>query len=75
VLYQVDRLAHGQDEQELPQVVAILEPGEQAALGPVVEAVEGAQHDILLVGHGPGSIPQPDAGQRDQPLEVGVPRG
>ena len=37
----VDGLAHGEDEQELPEVVAALELGELAAFGAAVEAVEG----------------------------------
>ena len=47
---QVDGLAHGEDEQELPEVVAPLELGELAAFGAAVEAVEGGQGDVLLVG-------------------------
>ena len=47
---QVDGLAHGQDEEEPPEVVAVLEPGELPPLGAAVEAVEGGEGDVLLVG-------------------------
>ena len=50
VLGEVDGLAHRQDEEQLPEVVAVLEPGELARLGAAAEAVEGAQRHVLLVG-------------------------
>src|SRR5262249_38846688 len=46
---QVDGLAGGDDEQELPEVVAIPNLGELAAFGAAAEAVEGAERDVLLV--------------------------
>ena len=74
MLDQVDRLAHGDDEQELPEVVAVVQAGEPAGLGAAVEAVEGAQRHVLLVGRPPRRGPEPGAGQPDQPVEVASPQ-
>ena len=54
VAHQVDRLAHGDDDQQLPKVVAVVELRELAAFGPLIEALEGTEGHILLVGRARG---------------------
>src|SRR5271166_1303794 len=71
--YQVDRLAHGDDDQQLPKVVAVVELRELAAFGPLIEALEGAESHILLVGRAARGAPEMGAGETDQPLEVALP--
>ena len=53
VLDEVDGLPLGDDQQQLPEVVAVGEARESAVGRPTAEAVEGAQGDILLVGRDP----------------------
>src|SRR5271157_2343994 len=71
--HQVDRLAHGDDDQQFPKVVAVVEPRELAAFGPLIEALEGAEGHILLVGRAARGTPELGAGEPDQPLEVSLP--
>ena len=71
--HQVDRLALGDDDEDLPEVVAVGEPGELPALGPPIEAVEGAQRDVLLVRDRPGDRPQLRPRQLDEAMDVGIP--
>src|SRR5271157_1116488 len=73
VAHLVDRLAHGDDGQQLPKVVAVVELRELAAFGPLIEALEGAEGHILLVGRAARGAPEPGAGEPDQPLEVSLP--
>src|SRR5208337_1503798 len=73
VAYQVDRLAHGDDNQQLPKVVAVVELRELAAFGPLIEALEGAEGHILLVGRAPRGALELGAGKPNQPLEVSLP--
>ena len=69
----VDGLALGDDHEQPPQVIAVIEPGITSAGGPADEAVEGAQGGIFLVGHGPGRTAEPVARQPDQGLEIALP--
>jgi hypothetical protein len=69
---QVDRLAHGQDEEKLPEVDAVLEEGEPAALDAPEEAVEGAQRHVLPVGQAHRGV-HPGVGQADQAVEIRLP--
>src|SRR5208337_81403 len=73
VAHQVDRLAHGDDDQQLPKVVAVVELSELAAFGPLIEALEGTEGHILLVGRASRGAPELGAGEPDQPLEVALP--
>src|SRR5271157_6112972 len=70
VAHQVDRLAHGDDDQQLLKVVAAVELRELAAFGPLIEALKGAEGDVLLVGRAARGAPEMGAGEPDQPLEV-----
>ena len=74
VLAQVQRLAGGQHQQELPQVVAVVQAGEAALFGRPAEAVEGAQGHVLLVGRLPRRCRELGAGQADEAGEVALPQ-
>ena len=50
VLRQVGRLAGGEEDEELPQVQAVVQLGKAFLLDPPAEAVEGAEGDVFLVG-------------------------
>ena len=50
---QVARLAGGDQDQHLPEVVAVEQSGEAALLGAAAEAVEGAEGHVLLIDGGP----------------------
>src|SRR5262249_46593355 len=65
VLRQVRRLAGGEEDEELPQVQAVVQLGKAAVLGPPAEAVEGAESDVLLVGGAAGRGAELLAGQTD----------
>ena len=45
----IDGLAGGQVDEQPPEVVAIVEPGEPALADPLAERLEGAQGQVLLV--------------------------
>ena len=74
VLRQVNRLAGGEEDEELPQVQAVVQLGEAVLLGPTAEAVEGAQGDVFLVGGAAGRGAELLAGQTDQAAEVALPQ-
>ena len=73
VVHQVDGLAHRQHEQQLPEIVAVFELRKLASLGPAIEALEGAERHVLLVGHATGDAPETGPRQPDEPAEVGFP--
>jgi hypothetical protein len=50
-LDEVDGLARRQHHQHLPQVVAVVQAREAALRGGAAEAGEGAQRNVLFVGH------------------------
>lgn len=54
-----ERFAEGDEDQQPPEVVAIVELGESPLLGAAADAVEGAQRDVLLVGHAPRGRTEP----------------
>src|SRR5207237_440616 len=60
VLRQVNRLAGGEEDEELPQVQAVVQLGEAVLPGASAEAVEGAEGHVLLVGGGAGPGQGPD---------------
>src|SRR5262249_46010032 len=63
----------GDEEEQLPEVVPVIEPGEAALLRPAAEAVEGAQGHVLLVGGGPRCGAELRARQAYQAAEVPLP--
>ena len=69
-------LAFGDDDQEPPEVVAVVQPGEAALSRGAAEAVEGTQRRILLIlgRPGPSVGAQSGLGQPDQAGEVRAPR-
>jgi len=69
----VEGLAGGDDDQQPPQVVAVVELGEPAAGHPLEEAVEGILDDVLLVGGPAAGGPELVAGQADEPAVVPLP--
>jgi hypothetical protein len=69
----VGRLAGGQQDQQLPQVVAVGQAREAVLVHAAAKAVEGAEGHVLLVGGGPGPAQQFLAGQSDEPAEVAFP--
>src|SRR3954453_487876 len=74
LLDQVGRLARGDQDEQLPQVVAVLQLREAALLGGPAEAVEGVQGHVLLVGRPPRRGPEFGPRQADQPPEVALPQ-
>src|SRR5439155_18383465 len=68
-------LAVSDEQQHLPQVVAVVQLREAALLGGAVEAVEGRQGDVLLVGGAPRQAAEFAAGAPDQEAEVALPEG
>ena len=58
VVNKVDGFAHCQHEEQLPEVVAVFELRKLAFLGPAIEALEGADRHVFLVGHATGDAPQ-----------------
>src|SRR5262249_43188726 len=73
VALQAPGLPGGDDHQQLPEVVAVLQPGELAPLGAAAEAVEGAEGHVLLVGGEARAALELLPGQADQPPEVALP--
>jgi hypothetical protein len=70
---QIGGLSHGQDEEKLPEVVAIVEPRELSAPGPTEEAVQGAEGDILFIGRPVRRAAKPGTGKRDDSVDVPLP--
>ncbi len=66
---QVDRLAHGQDEQHLPQVVAVLEPGNWPLAARRKKLSRTLEDDILLVGNSQVDGLEAGASQANEALE------
>src|SRR5262249_37058251 len=69
----VHRLTPGDDHQQPPQVVAVVESGIAAPGGAPAEVVKGAEGGVLLVGDGPSGPAEPGARQPDEGLEVALP--
>jgi hypothetical protein len=74
-LDQIARFAGGDNDQELPEVAAVMKLGEAALFGGATEAVEGTQGHIFLVGRAPGRALELFACQSDQALEIALPEG
>src|SRR5688572_18342085 len=70
----IRRLAGGQHEQHLPEVVTTVQPRESPRGSGTYEAVERRQSDIFLVVSGPGAAGEVPASQTDQPGEVSGPK-
>jgi hypothetical protein len=71
---QIAGLAVGQQHEQLPEVVAVVQLRKAALRGGAAEAVEGTQGDIFLVGGAAGQAGQLAAGVRHQPLEIAFPQ-
>ena len=69
----VGGLAPGDGDQDAPEVVAVFQPREPAALHPGEEAIEGAQGDVFLVGGRARHGTEPFSGQASQAVEVAAP--
>src|SRR5262249_18091681 len=67
-------LVGGDDHQQPPQAVAVVELGEAALGHGAEEAVEGILDDVLPVGGAGRGGPQLLAGQGDQPAVVALPQ-
>jgi hypothetical protein len=65
--------ASGEDHEQGPEALAVLEVGELPALGPPAEAVERGQGGVLLVGDPPGGTLELLVGQGDQSGVVALP--
>jgi hypothetical protein len=74
VLDDVGRLAGGEDHQQGPQAVAVLQVGELALFGPAAEGVEGAEGRVLLVGDAARGSVQLRPRQGDQARVVALPQ-
>jgi hypothetical protein len=61
------------DEQQMPEVVAVVELREAAFLRATKEAVEGAEGHVLLVSHAARGAAELLSGQADQAMEVALP--
>src|SRR5262249_23224005 len=70
---QVRCLASGQQHEELPEVVAVVQAREAADLDTAAETVEGAEGDIFLVGGTPRHGAKTTASQAHQTLKVRLP--
>jgi hypothetical protein len=66
----VDRLAQGNDHEQVPEVGAVGQLGEQALFGPAAEAGKGADGDVLFVRRRARRILEPFARQTDQAAEI-----
>ena len=71
----IDGLADRQHDQQAPEVVAVGQVGEWAAVNAATEAIEGAEGHILLVLDRPRAavVPELLARQENEPLEVALP--
>src|SRR5262249_26027846 len=72
---EVEGLPGGEDDQQPPQVVAVLQAREPAAGRGPAEGVEGAEGRVLLVGRPAAGPPEPGPGQLDQLTKVALPQG
>jgi len=72
-LVQVDGLARGDDDQQRPQVIAIIQFREAALFCPTAEAVEGAQRRVFLVGGAARQALELLARQVDEAGKVALP--
>src|SRR5262245_35385665 len=75
VLHQVDCFARGNDNQETPQVMAVVELRKPAVGGRATKAVQGTECYVLLIGGTAGRTLEPGARQGHQTLEVVLPQG
>src|SRR5262249_40459789 len=67
------RLAPNDGQQEVPHIVAVVELGKVAGLGPAAEAVEGAEGHVLLVCGAARRSAEPLPGKADQAVGVTLP--
>src|SRR5262249_31120582 len=75
VTHQLEGLAGGDGDQQMPEVLAVVQPREAATFGATAEAIEGAEGYVFLVGDPPRRSLELFAGQPDQPLKVAFPEG
>src|SRR5579871_4671013 len=74
VTAQMGRLAKRQDDQQPPQVLAVVHVRKAAGFGAAAEAIEGAQRDIFFVGGGAGGAAELLSRQPDQTTEIALPQ-
>src|SRR5437762_3036300 len=70
---QVHDLLAGEHEQHLPQVIAVLQPREPPRRRAGLEAVEGTQRNIFLVGSPAGVASKAGPRKTDQSGEIPLP--
>ena len=63
VAAQVSRLASGEQEEDLPEIIAVVQAREAVLASGAAEAIEGRERDVLLVIGGTGHALQTGAGQ------------
>src|SRR5262249_52163748 len=66
MVHQVDRLTLGDDQQQTPEIVAIMQLREAALCGAAAEAVKGAESDIFRARHAARGAAELLAGQDHQ---------
>src|SRR5262249_19584668 len=71
---QVPGLPRREDDQELPETIAVVEPGEPALSGATAEAIKRAERDVFFVGHAALGPLELLARQPHQALEVALPQ-
>ena len=69
----VNGLASGNQDEQVPEVVAVLELGKLALFGAAVETVEGAQRHVFLVRRSARRMLQLFACQTDEAVEIALP--
>jgi hypothetical protein len=72
---QVARLAVGDDHQELPEVMTVVELGKAALFGGAAETVKSAQGHVFLIGGPARYAGQFVAGAGEQAPKIAFPQG